>query len=125
MDSPDRPIYDKFSPKCKMSEIELPDDLRSSINEILEDREHEHALKKEGLNLTTWSFLLSLNNGEDLYYLEDVEEYAFVAQHLGVLGLIKLCDDDTDKLYCLTSEGYNKILEINENTEQGLQNSDS
>lgn len=82
-------------------------------------------LQKNNLNLSTWAFLLSLQTDEDLYDLNDVNQYAFVAQVLGTLGFIKLCDDDTDKLYCLTEEGYNKIQEINENTEQGLQNSNS
>lgn len=74
-------------------------------------------LQKNNLNLNTWAFLLSLQTDEDLYDLEDAQDYAFIAQHLGVLGLIKLCNDETDKLYCLTDAGYNKIKEINENTE--------
>ena len=82
-------------------------------------------LQKNNLNLSTWAFLLSLQSDEDLYDLDDVDRYAFLSQQLGVLGLIKLCDDDTDKLYCLTDQGYNKIEEINENTKQGIQNSDS
>ena len=82
-------------------------------------------LQKNNLNLSTWTFLLSLQTDEDLYDLDDVDRYAFLSQQLGVLGLIKLCDDDTDKLYCLTEQGYNKIQEINETTEQGIQNSSS
>lgn len=72
------------------------------------------ALQKNNLNLNTWAFLLSLQTDEDLYDFEDVENYSFVAQHLGVLGLIKLCDDETDKLYCLTDAGFDKIKEIQE-----------
>lgn len=72
------------------------------------------ALQKNNLNLNTWAFLLSLQTDEDLYDLEDVENYSFVAQHLGVLGLIKLCDDETDKLYCLMDAGFDKIKEIQE-----------
>ena len=71
-------------------------------------------LHKHSLNLNTWAFLLSLQSDEDIYDLEDVENYAFTAQHLGVLGLIKLCDDETDKLYCLTDAGFDKIKEIQE-----------
>ena len=75
-------------------------------------------LKKNNLNLTTWVFLLFLqNDSEELYDLEDVDEYAFVAQHLGVLGLVKMCNEETEHLYCLTLAGYNKINEINEITE--------
>ena len=71
-------------------------------------------LQKNNLTLSTWSFLLSLQTDEDLYDLDDVNNYAFLSQQLGTLGLIKLCPDDSDKLYCLTEEGYNKIQEINE-----------
>ena len=71
-------------------------------------------LQKNNLNLNTWAFLLSLQTDEDLYDLEDVSHYAFIAQHLGVLGLIKLCDDDTEQLYCLTESGFVKIKEIQE-----------
>ena len=71
-------------------------------------------LQKNNLNLNTWAFLLSLQTDEDLYDLEDAQDYAFIAQHLGVLGLIKLCDDETDKLYCLTDAGFDKIKEIQE-----------
>ena len=71
-------------------------------------------LQKNNLNLNTWAFLLSLQTDEDLYDLEDVENYSFVAQHLGVLGLIKLCDDETDKLYCLCQEGEETINKIKE-----------
>lgn len=82
-------------------------------------------LKKENITLNCWVFLLSLwKEVESLYDLEDVEEYAFIAQQLGVLGLIKICDDDTDLLYCLTDKGIAKIQEIYENTEQRLENSD-
>lgn len=69
-------------------------------------------LQKNNLNLNTWAFLLSLQSGEDLYDLEDTSNYAFVAQHLGVLGLIKICPDDTENLYCLTDAGFDKIKEI-------------
>lgn len=72
------------------------------------------ALQKNNLNLNTWAFLLSLQTDGDLYDLEDVENYSFVAQHLGVLGLIKLCDDETDKLYCLCQEGEEMINKIKE-----------
>jgi hypothetical protein len=66
--------------------------------EISVTRELLKVLHKHTLNLNTWVFLLSLQSGEDLYDLEDVNNYAFVAQHLGVLGLIKLCDDETENL---------------------------
>ena len=82
--------------------------------EISVTRELLKVLHKHTLNLNTWVFLLSLQSSEDLYDLEDVNNYAFVAQHLGVLGLIKLCDDETENLYCLTSEGFDKIKEIEE-----------
>jgi len=74
-------------------------------------------LESNGLDLTTWSFLLSLYNKEDLYDLEDAEKYSFISQKLGVLGYIKLCDDNTDELFCMTDAGYDKITEINQNTE--------
>ena len=82
-------------------------------------------LQKNNLNLNTWAFLLSLQTDEDLYDLEDVNNYSFVAQHLGVLGLIKLCDDETDKLYCLTESGFEIINKIHEDTKQAIQDSDS
>ncbi len=81
-------------------------------------------LHRHNLNLNTWVFLLSLQSGEDLYDLEDAHDYAFVAQHLGVLGLIKLCDDETENLYCLTDAGFQTINKIHEDTKQGIQDSD-
>lgn len=41
--------YELIKPKCKLSEIELNENLRKSIDEILEDRKFEHALKREKL----------------------------------------------------------------------------
>lgn len=72
-------------------------------------------LQKNNLNLNTWAFLLSLQTDEDLYDLEDVSQYAFIAQHAGVLGLIKLCDDETENLYCLCPAGEEIINKIKEN----------
>jgi len=70
-------------------------------------------LKRENLTLISWVFLLSLTQEqEELFDLENVDDYAFVAQHLGVLGLIELCSDDSDNLYCLTEEGIKTIEKL-------------
>ena len=79
------------------------------------------------VTITQFPFLLKSNSQPSSFVAEifsNVNNYAFVAQHLGVLGLIKLCDDETENLYCLTDAGFQTINKIHEDTKQGIQDSD-
>lgn len=41
--------YEKIEPKCKLSEVELPENLRAAIQEVVEDRDYAGYLVDEGL----------------------------------------------------------------------------
>lgn len=67
-------------------------------------------LARENMPLMAWVFLLSLQQEQEkLFNDEDVEVYAFIAQNLIVLGLVEMCSDDTDNLYCITQKGLEVI----------------
>jgi len=70
-------------------------------------------IKKESLTLTSWAFLISLHTQNEIFDLDDISDYAFIAQQLGVLGFITLNGEDTDDLYCLTEKGKELIKELN------------